>query len=767
MRVQLGDHGAPFRPWRPGDGRVFQSAFAFDCETALIDDSRPWIVPPYVLGAAYDGTQGVFLTRDTTRAFFEVNTCVPVIMHHAVFDLRVLKTLAHELDVYGWVDRDRVRDTQLLHRLYVLGTAGHTARGRGESTLEQCVETYLGVPLPKDVTDSAGDLVRTSYGKWLGRPPAEIESVYLEYLAKDVMGTFGVYEVLTRLINALLLQASEAFGYVSLAWLEEQCRRWGPLTHNIQLKASIVLEEISANGLYVDLARREELVAILTAKKADFETELRQYGFLPGQTGNRKVLQQILARLERENRGIEFSRTPSGLYASSQESLADFDGVDPFVTAFLQYSSVSQLLATFLAKMGKQTLHPDFNVLVNSGRTSSFGEINAQNLPRDDRIRSCFQASPGYTLIAADYKAVEMVTLAQACETQFGLSSKLAELLNLGVDPHCTFAAHVGQKQPADVSKEERQKVKAINFGKPGGMGNRALQAYAKSSYGVDLPEDQVAELAEAWMTWLPEMKEFLADDIDLSAVTAEFFGLTPQSHFEHTFDNRFLTHPNNGGREGLPHPILGSMCLKTLKEELPRTQYGQLYSAADVDYFWTKVLGATDELPDKVRTDIAHRRASPELKWMIVRAIARRPVFTLTGRLRAKATYSACRNTVFQGLAADGAKIAMWRLWRAGYRIVNFIHDEFLIEVPESADLDAVAKEVRSLMIEAMQEVTPDMKVEVELAATRRWSKAAKPVYDGVGHLQVWHPMEETVVCEATSYQLTTKSEIPRRLLT
>src|SRR5690349_1939663 len=41
--------------------------------------------------------------------------------------------------------------------------------------------------------------------------------------------------------------------------------------------------------------------------------------------------------------------------------------------------------------------------------------------------------------------------------------------------------------------------------------------------------------------------------------------------------------------------------------------------------------------------------------------------LFTLTGRLRANATYTARRNRPFQRLAADGAKLALWRFWRAG----------------------------------------------------------------------------------------------------
>ena len=70
------------------------------------------------------------------------------------------------------------------------------------------------------------------------------------------------------------------------------------------------------------------------------------------------------------------------------------------------------------------------------------------------------------------------------------------------------------------------------------------------------------------------------------------------------------------------------------------------------------------------------------------MRTVGSAPVFTLTGRLRAKASFCARHNTVFQGLAADGAKLGLWNLWRAGFRIVNFIHDEVLVEVPAKSNL-------------------------------------------------------------------------------
>ena len=132
------------------------------------------------------------------------------------------------------------------------------------------------------------------------------------------------------------------------------------------------------------------------------------------------------------------------------------------------------------------------------------------------------------------------------------------------------------------------------------------------------------------------------------------------------------------------------------------------------------------------------------------MREVGRAAVFTLTGRLRDRATFAARHNNVFQGLAADGAKLGLWKLWRAGYRIANFIHDEVLVEVPEDWDLDHHVGEVRRLMIEGMTEVVPDVRVDVECVATTVWSKGATEVRDAEGRLLAWSPPEEEV-CHAT----------------
>lgn len=273
-------------------------------------------------------------------------------------------------------------------------------------------------------------------------------------------------------------------------------------------------------------------------------------------------------------------------------------------------------------------------------------------------------------------------------------------------------------------------------------MGDRTLKEYAKTSYGIVLTDDEVAALSRAWFDLFPEMRVFLQDSADIGEEVANLLGLTPLSHFDHTGDHRFIDHPANRGHEDKPHPILGGMCLKTLKAPNAQLLNGKPYSPADVDYFWARVEQQIDLLPEKFHQAVRNRQPSLPLQRAMLALVGRSGVFTLTGRLRANATYCARRNTVFQGLASDGAKLALWLLWRAGYRIVNFVHDEVLIEVPAGSNLRWHAEHIRRLMIQGMAMVVPDVCVEVKYAATDRWYKDAEAVFDKLSkRLLVWKP--------------------------
>jgi len=111
----------------------------------------------------------------------------------------------------------------------------------------------------------------------------------------------------------------------------------------------------------------------------------------------------------------------------------------------------------------------------------------------------------------------------------------------------------------------------------------------------------------------------------------------------------------------------------------------------------------------------------------------------TLSGRLRANAGYCDSKNTQFQGLAADGAKIALYNLTKKDYRIVAFVHDEVIIELSLKKDYTAEAEKISGIMINSMQKICPDVKVKTEYSIMERWYKNAKAVYDEFGNLTAW----------------------------
>lgn len=125
--------------------------------------------------------------------------------------------------------------------------------------------------------------------------------------------------------------------------------------------------------------------------------------------------------------------------------------------------------------------------------------------------------------------------------------------------------------------------------------------------------------------------------------------------------------------------------------------------------------------------------------------------------RVRGGLTYCNGCNTLFQGLAADGAKLAVYNVAKecylghqyddpskpsplAGCRMTAFVHDEIMLEAP-FAKARAAAQRASQVMKESMEVFTPDVPAVAEPCLMRRWYKDAEPVFDATGQLIPWAP--------------------------
>lgn len=110
--------------------------------------------------------------------------------------------------------------------------------------------------------------------------------------------------------------------------------------------------------------------------------------------------------------------------------------------------------------------------------------------------------------------------------------------------------------------------------------------------------------------------------------------------------------------------------------------------------------------------------------------------------------------NGPFQALAADAAKNAGFLIAKACYaeqdsplygcRPCMFIHDEFVVEVPDDQYAHERAHELARLMKLGADPFLPDIPPVVDPVVARVWSKAAKAVRDHNGRLIPWVPKEK-----------------------
>ena len=101
--------------------------------------------------------------------------------------------------------------------------------------------------------------------------------------------------------------------------------------------------------------------------------------------------------------------------------------------------------------------------------------------------------------------------------------------------------------------------------------------------------------------------------------------------------------------------------------------------------------------------------------------------------------------NGFFQGLAADGAKHALWEVVLKCYndptsplfgsRPSVFVHDEIILEVPTSL-ADEAASELSKIMCESMSLFCPDIPITASSSLMKCWLKDAEPCFDSNGKL-------------------------------
>lgn len=738
--------------------------------------------------------------------------------HNIAFDLAVMAREWPDLLPLIWakLTKGLITDTAIREKLLNISTHGQLEQLRrpdGSSArlsykLTDLERKYMGVDRSK-LKEGSGDIWRLNYKELLGVESFRYPPDAAEYAKDDAINTLAVFYA----------QHEARLGAVG---------RGSTATEEFQTASAFALRLATISGLPVDEAGVERLRAALTAEMETLVGPLVELGLvvpaqpekpykadvkklpalLPGadvealtdeqRTALKAAGIRFLAPVkEKKNnkalaalveqvcvaKGMRIKRTKKGAVKTSDEVLKQ---LEPFVPAFRQFrqrQSVSKTLGSFVKPLiGVSRVHPDYDVLKETARTSSYGgklypSINVQQ--QSPQIRGCFVAPQGSLFCSVDYSAIELASFAQKTYSLFGYSTH-RDLIAAGVKPHNylggqlalrfdrRFAEIVGHASglpmrvcemflslKKDGTAEDRaffkmyyDFAKRVGLGFPGGMGAATFvdTALKAKPDGLDLVEIGKARAAEhpeefARDIWAPRLWRY-----------GKMFGWKCEDDF--TFDV-----PLAYG--WAMAAMLKDVWLETYPEARPYFKWvtRECVDPNNVLRFKIEAEVAEDEDDEDDAPTSEDDEAEGESDEQDEAGVSSETAYCYHGPMgfyRAGTTYCAAANgAALQTPTAFGAKLAHMRIARActdptlgsilrGCPVPQFIHDEVFATIPDDNQAHERAHEIARLMVDSMQRFFPDVVIRAEPALMRVWTKAAEAVWGEDGRLKVWEPPAE-----------------------
>jgi DNA polymerase I-like protein with 3'-5' exonuclease and polymerase domains len=427
------DRSYQVRIWN-GDAIPRAAMCAMDTETEYIVPGKP--IVPVILQVAYSsGVVDIVPWRrfdEYLDLFQKTNPETPIAMHNAGFDVTVL----------GWRDRPWLEEAIDTGRIIDTGGRFYLRQlAKGLSPKEYpglglVIKTLFGHTLDKD-----GE-ARYTFNRGM-----KMTAEHIYYAAEDAIVTLAAAEYMDEMPTELE-----------------------------QMWMTVASQELQHNGMLVDRERFDALKLKFSKQLGEYLAVLSVFGYIPGAPGNQKVLQEILEMIE-DREGFKFKRTTkTGNISTKDDYLVGLDVKHPFLDAYKKYVHINKMVGTylndeFIAEDGR--VHPYYNALVRSGRTSCRGP-NAQNVPGDEGLRGIYVAPPGKVWAAVDYDQIELCALAESNYERFQFS-KQGDMINADICCHCHLASqfygmpyeelHSAWKSGDPKAKKMRANGKPGNFG--------------------------------------------------------------------------------------------------------------------------------------------------------------------------------------------------------------------------------------------------------------------------------------------------------------
>ena len=485
--------------------------------TTLVVDIETTSVSPHtgvILGIAISTRphQGLYVSIDIVNAhkdwFHSLFLNRKCIFHNSKFDTNYMETeLGFEFPDY--------EDTMLLHYC-----------------LEEAVGTHGLKPLALRFTD-LGDYEREldDYKKsWARKNKVKLADFNYGMLPSDILAPYACKD------------ADATFQlYMKFKPLVDKSEEFNKLYATILLPATHAMKRLEKNGGPVDIDQVKYLTEQYTIDMEECLEEIMSHDSVQRfeRTQNKDVNPNSTYHL----RELFFNilnmkvtkKTDTGAPSTDKEVLANMG--HPLAEAILDLREKTKLAGTYISNIRNGVdkdgrLRSGFNIHgTTSGRLSSSGNLNYQNIPRDNKdIKKLFKARPGYKIIQCDLGTAEVYYAAMLSGDQFLQKAFIDKL-----DFH-SYVAKQMFNLPCEVNEvkklygNERQYAKAITFGimYQAGPAKIAETVNKDAKAGEEISVPQSKQFINKYFSEAKALKRFIDasnSQIENHAFIYSFFG--------------------------------------------------------------------------------------------------------------------------------------------------------------------------------------------------------------------------------------------------
>jgi DNA polymerase I len=328
------------------------------------------------------------------------------------------------------------------------------------------------------------DTALAAYLALPGQRTFDLADLSLRYLGKELRDDGGENLQLTldgsgeeESAVALVLRARATMDLAAALDADLDRRGATRLLDEIELPLVGVLAQMERVGIAADTDHFAEMSATLYGEVKAAEQAAQEVVGHEFNLGSPKQLQDVLFT----ELGLPKTKRIKTGYTTDSEALTNLLAATghPVLEHLLHHRDVAKLKSivdSLIPMAGADgRIHTTFNQMVAATGRLSSTDPNLQNIPiRTElgrRIRQGFIVGAGYeTLLTADYSQIELRIMADLSGDE-----ALIAAFESGHDFHATTASRVFGVAPADITPEQRAKVKAMNYG----------LAYGLSAYGL------------------------------------------------------------------------------------------------------------------------------------------------------------------------------------------------------------------------------------------------------------------------------------------